>query len=248
MGRTMPFPFVDNLPVLSKDQMVEVDRLMIEKYGICLLQMMENAGRCLAILARDRFLGGDPFAKSIMVLAGPGGNGGGAMVAARRLANWGANVLVVLSHDEDRLTKVPKKQLAILRAMKVPVFGASRSIEPECDLIIDGLIGYSLDGAPRGNSAELIVRANHNSAPVLSLDVPSGMDASSGEIYRPTIKADATLTLALPKTGLMLSSAKPFVGEHFCADISVPPALYEELGIHLKRPPIFAKSDIVRIG
>jgi NAD(P)H-hydrate epimerase len=243
----MPFPLAENLPAVSKDQMVEVDRLMVEHYGILLAQMMENAGRCLAVLARERFLGGNALGKTVLVMAGPGGNGGGAMVAARRLANWGANVSLVLSRDENRLKGVPKHQLDILRAMKIPVVGVGDFNLSSCDLIIDGLIGYSLEGPPRGKSAKLIAWANQSEVPVLSLDVPSGLDATSGEIHLPTIKAAATLTLALPKSASVRLASKSYIGDHFCADISVPPALYAEPGIDLQVPPVFAKSDIVRI-
>ena len=81
-----PKPSFD-IPSITTEQMIEVDRLMIEEYGILLIQMMENAGRCLAILAKERFL--DTGNEKVMVLAGVGGNGGGALVCARRLAAWG---------------------------------------------------------------------------------------------------------------------------------------------------------------
>lgn len=80
------------LPYLTTAQMVEVDRAMIQDFGIELIQMMENAGRNLANLGRLRFLGGRPVGKRVVVLAGTGGNGGGALVAARRLHNWGAQL------------------------------------------------------------------------------------------------------------------------------------------------------------
>ncbi len=73
------------IPYLTTEQMIEVDRAMIEDFGIELLQMMENAGRALAHLARARFLGDDPLDKRVIVMAGTGGNGGGALVCARRL-------------------------------------------------------------------------------------------------------------------------------------------------------------------
>lgn len=92
------------------------------------------------------------------------------------------------------------------------------------DLIIDGIIGYNLQGSPRGNAAAMIKWANVQSAPVLALDVPSGLDAETGEIHLPVIKATATLTLALPKIGLK-SSASDVVGELYLADIGVPPVL-----------------------
>ncbi|MEO0603194.1 MAG: NAD(P)H-hydrate epimerase, partial [Myxococcota bacterium] len=97
----MPFPDADaTLPWLTTDQMREVDRLMIEVFHIELVQMMENAGRGLARVARQRFLDGDPTGRRVVVLAGPGGNGGGALVAARRLHGWGAHVEIALSADE----------------------------------------------------------------------------------------------------------------------------------------------------
>jgi len=243
----MAFPLVGNVPFISRDQMIEVDRLMIETYGITLLQMMENAGRALAIVARERFLSGNCAAKKILVMAGNGGNGGGAMVAARRLAVWGADVSLTLSHEEKKLAAAPAQQLAILGEMKVPFVSFKEAMSGQYDLIIDGLIGYSLNGAPRGKSAELIKMANCNEAPVLALDVPSGLDASLGVAHDPAILAKATLTLALPKSGLNTPNASKLVGELYCADISVPPALYASKSIGLKVASIFHSNDIIRI-
>ena len=91
----LPPRYTDPLPYLTKEQMVEVDRAMIEDFQIELVQMMENAGRGLAHLVRERFLDGDPRDRHVVVLAGTGGNGGGALVAARRLQNYyGARVTV----------------------------------------------------------------------------------------------------------------------------------------------------------
>lgn len=236
----MNFPEVDHFPHITRDQMIEVDRLMIEVYGITLFQMMENAGRSLAVLARDRFLGSNPDGKSVLVMVGSRGNGGGAMVAARRLASWGAEVQVVLSHSLHRFTEVTLHQLNILNRTGVPISDVPQG---DFDLLIDGLIGYSLKGAPRGRSADLIHFANDHGAPVLSLDVPSGLDITSGEVHTPTVNATSTLTLALPKTGLR----GPEVGELFCADISVPPALYAEETLGIKSPLLFSESDIVKI-
>ncbi|MEM6376663.1 MAG: NAD(P)H-hydrate epimerase [Bacteroidota bacterium] len=85
------------IPVLSTEEMIEVDRLMIEEYGIVLIQMMENAGRCLAIVAMREFLKSNFSNKKVIILAGTGGNGGGALVCARRLHNWGVGVSVYLN-------------------------------------------------------------------------------------------------------------------------------------------------------
>lgn len=110
-----------NIPFITTDQMREVDRAMMEDYGIDLAKMMENAGRELAHLARSRFLGGNPKGKRVAVLAGTEGSGGGGLMCARRLNNWGANVTVWLSSPTERLTEVPRHQLSILERMGVPI-------------------------------------------------------------------------------------------------------------------------------
>ena len=233
---------------LDTPQMIEVDRAMIEDYGIVLIQMMENAGRNLAHLARMRFLDGDPRGRSVVVLAGPGGNGGGGLVCARRLFNWGASVSVHLSVPASDMTEVPGHQLGILAAMGVPVSEpGERGEPPAADLVIDGIIGYSLRGAPYGPAADLIHWANAQPAPILSLDAPSGLDTTTGVIFDPSIKARATMTLALPKEGLRSEAGREAVGELYLADISVPPGLYAGPGLQLDVGPVFATSDIVRV-
>ncbi|MCB8921639.1 MAG: NAD(P)H-hydrate epimerase [Ardenticatenaceae bacterium] len=240
--------YTDPVPRLTTAQMAEVDRAMIEDYKIDLTQMMENAGRNLAHLARERFLNGDPRGKRVVVLAGTGGNGGGALVCARRLHNYGAAVHVFVTKLDEAFTPVPRHQLDNLRRTAVPVTltDAIQDDEP-VDLIIDGIIGYSLQGNPRGTAAHLIQWANRQVAPVLALDTPSGLDTTSGTVYEPAIQATATMTLALPKAGLYSEQGLTHVGELYLADISVPPALYASPALRLFVGPIFATSDIVRI-
>jgi len=186
------------IPAISTDQMREVDRLMMEVYGIQLIQMMENAGRNLAFLARQNFLDNDPLGKKVLVLAGTGGNGGGGLVAARRLHTWGAQVHVFTTKKAAAYKDVPGHQIKILQRMALPVIYAGDVTElQEVDLILDSIIGYSLQGPPIGLAAELIRKANNTGSPILSLDVPSGIDSSSGEAFDPHIQASATLTLAL---------------------------------------------------
>lgn len=244
------FPHVAEsaVPFITTDQMREVDRLMMEEYGIGLLQMMENAGRNLAHLARRRFLDGVPTGRRVLVLAGSGGNGGGGLVCARRLHNWGADVRVLLSTPAGRLSEVPHHQLAILERMGVPIEEAREPLHlPDADLIVDALIGYSLRGAPRGIAAALVRAANIHPAPTLALDVPSGVDATTGLPHEPAVRATATVTLALPKTGLRQPQAHPHVGELYLADISVPPRLYVEPSLGLEIAPPFAQGDILRL-
>ena len=236
------------VPYLTTEQMLEVDRLMVEDFNIQLIQMMENAGRNLAHLARVRFLDGDPIGKKVVVLAGSGGNGGGALVSARHLHNYGAQVRVFVTGTDETFRPIPAHQLDILRRMKVPVAQAApiTTTDPP-NLIVDGLIGYSLQGAPRATASDLITWANEQDAPVLSLDVPSGIDTTSGTIYDPAIRATATMTLALPKEGLRAPGVEAQVGELYLADISVPPGLYAEGALALVVGNLFAEGEIIRL-
>jgi NAD(P)H-hydrate epimerase len=245
----MPFPYYQGeVPWLTTDQMLEVDRAMIEDYHIELIQMMENAGRALAHLARERFLDGDPRGRQVVVLAGSGGNGGGALVCARRLHNYGAQVQVYVTRPHAGFSPVPGHQVDILQRMGVPTALAdaiAAAAKPE--LVVDGVIGYSLKGAPRGAASTLIRWANNAGAPVLALDAPSGVDTSTGTVFDPAIQATATMTLALPKAGLRAAGVEARVGELYLADISVPPELYAEPALALKVGHIFSASDIVRL-
>ncbi len=230
------FPTIPKSSVgwLSTEQMIEVDRIMIEDLHIELIQMMENAGRNLARLALTRF-----SPAHVTVCAGSGGNGGGGLVAARHLHVSGVDVEVVLSSPADRFDGVPSHQLDIIERLGIsPVMG----ISPQSDLILDAMIGYSLKGAPTGRAAELIVAANDHPAPILALDAPSGIDAATGTAYDPHIAAAATLTLALPKHGL---SDQPSVGDLYLADISVPPSVYTNMGAG--PAPDFSAGPILKI-
>jgi NAD(P)H-hydrate epimerase len=218
-------------------------------------------------------LGGDPRGQKVVVLAGTGGNGGGALVCARRLHNYGADVRVFVTRPDNDFAPVPGHQLEIVRRMGIPVALADELDEDEETattstvlstsstqstlsmtevlsagvLIIDGLIGYSLQGSPRGTAADLINWANRQAVPILALDAPSGLDTATGTIFEPAIRATATMTLALPKVGLLGETAVPHVGELYLADISVPPELYAGPALQLKVDPLFAVSDIVRL-
>jgi NAD(P)H-hydrate epimerase len=227
--------------------MREVDRLMMNEVGITLAQMMENAGRCLATRARD-MLGGDLHGQRITVLAGRGGNGGGGLAAARRLSVWGAAVTVVLAQAREEMRDVPKLQLTILEWMGIPIqVRGTQTAElfAESELIVDALIGYSLRGAPAEPVASLIRMANASDRPIVALDLPSGLDGDTGLPSDPTIRAAETLTLALPKRGLLNPLARRWVGKLSLADISVPEAVYRRMGLAVG--PIFARSDIVPV-
>jgi NAD(P)H-hydrate epimerase len=230
------------IPAISSQQMTEVDRLMIDDYGIQLIQMMENAGRNLAELSR-RMLGGNVIDKRIFVLCGAGNNGGGGMVAARHLHNWGADIILKVLAPEAQLKNVPAHQYDILKKMKI-LENKTNDLNM-FDLVIDAMIGYGLTGNPRGMIADWIKRVNDTTHPVLALDTPSGLNTTTGAPGNPCIHATATMTLALPKTGLLTPQAASYVGDLYLADISVPPQLYARLGIVV--PPIFNHDAVIKI-
>jgi NAD(P)H-hydrate epimerase len=228
------FPTIDVSAVgwITEQQMVEVDRVMTEDLHIELLQMMENAGRNLARAVLDVYAPG-----RVSVLSGPGGNGGGGLVAARHLANAGVDVVVATTRQDNSLSPAAAHQFDILRRMGI----ATTSTPIEADVIIDALIGYSLRGAPRGSTAELISHTTESEVPVVSLDNPSGLDVTTGETPGAVVEADVTVTLALPKIGLR---SAPQVGALLLADISVPRSVTGALG---PAAPDFSAGPLLRV-
>ncbi|MDH3540010.1 MAG: NAD(P)H-hydrate epimerase [Acidimicrobiia bacterium] len=239
---TASFDTADGIrvPAITAEEMRRVDEAAISGSGPNLYQMMENAGRSLALTVID-VLGAGWRSTPIVVLAGTGGNGGGGICAARHLANRRADVSVVVT-DVARLGAVPAQQLAIYRASggRVAVAADLDTVGP--GLVVDALIGYSLTGAPRGAALALIEWIESQTAPVVSLDVPSGLDATSGVAPGRSVRADITLTLALPKTGLGV----PGVGDLWVADLGIPAGVYESAGIEVPGG-IFGAGYSVRV-
>ena len=209
--------------------MREVDRSAIQGIGPNLFQMMENAGRNLAEEALAR-LGGS--SGPVVVLAGSGGNGGGAICAGRHLVNHGLDVRLCLASPVDRLGEMPREQLAVFRATPGDELAPNQLAGLDAALVLEGLIGYGLRGAPRGTTAELIEWANATPALTISLDLPAGVEATSGTAPGAFVRADVTLTLALPKTGLARAPA----GELILADIGIPAGVFESAGIAYASP------------
>ncbi len=235
---------ISNLPLLTTAQMVEVDRLMIEEWQITLIQMMENAGRSLADLTKH-FLDGAVSGKKVVVLSGTGNNGGGGMVAARHLHNWGAQVELVIVGSQAKLKDVPAHQAGIAAKMGILKSQADLSA---ADVIIDAMIGYGLTGAPRPPITGWVTRANASGKPILALDNPTGLNTTTGIPADPCIRAAATLTLALPKVGLTTDQARPFIGDLYLADISVPPELYAAPSLQMNVVSPFARESIIKLN
>jgi NAD(P)H-hydrate epimerase len=215
----------DEVPTVTTAEMREVDRIAVEEIGLGLLQMMENAGRTLAGFARE--LADGP----VVVLAGDGGNGGGGLCAARHLANHSCDVRVVLDRPATELTGAAATQYRILEGTDAALGGTDLGAAVEAaTLVVDAVVGYGLSGAPRGRAVDLIDACNAAATPVLSLDVPSGVDATTGDHPGKAVDADHVLTLALPKTGLA------GVDRLWLADIGIPPEVFRWAGIDYTGP------------
>jgi NAD(P)H-hydrate epimerase len=227
---------------VTAEEMRKIDDITIREFQVDVLTLMENAGRATANMARQ-MLQGTTTGKRVACLVGGGNNGGDGMVAARHLANWGAEVEVIVGTTKDRMKNVPLGQLHILEKMGIPTLLNDYTLG-DYDLLIDGLIGYGLEGNPRDRVAMMIKDANVSGRLILALDVPSGMNATSGEAYDPCIKAAATLTLALPKTGFLAPSASRYFGDLYLADISIPRKVYQSFG---QQNILFQKDSLLKI-
>ncbi|MDT8436140.1 MAG: NAD(P)H-hydrate epimerase [Gemmatimonadota bacterium] len=231
-------PGGDKVAALSSAEMREVDRIAVEEMGPALLQMMEHAGRSLAVLAiravRDVYPGG-----RTVILAGPGGNGGGGICAARHLAWRLDEVELVLSAPEADLSAAAAGQLALYRATGRDVL-PSQELERRGppNLVIDALLGYGLRGPPRGETERLIGWANGSGSRILALDLPSGTHPDTGDAPGARIRAAATLTLHMPKPGLR----DPAAGRLYLADIGIPACVTGRIGVE---PPSYGPAFIV---
>jgi len=243
-GKTrLKFVTADGLhvPAVTAAEMLAIDRIAVEQSGPTLLQMMEHAGTELALSALD-MLGDDWRDARILVLAGTGGNGAGGVCAARHLANRGAHVTVVSITRPAAADGALGQQLLALAEAPARVLTWDEAFDAaEADLIIDAVVGYSLDGAPRARQMALIRASQAVGVPVLSLDVPSGVDADSGDAPGVAVRPTRTLTLALPKGGLSEENA----GELWLADLGIPPGVYARAGIAFE--PIFGRDTRVRL-
>jgi hydroxyethylthiazole kinase-like uncharacterized protein yjeF len=174
--------------------------------------LMERAGLAAAAVARELL---DDRAPRVLVLAGPGNNGGDAFVVARLLKSWFFDVTVAFAGDASRL---PRDAAAAHKAW-IGAGGTTSSTWPEKDgwgLIVDGLFGIGLTRSVEGVPSEWIARANASSVHILALDIPSGLNAETGVAYAPAIRAQATATFIALKPGLLTAD-----GPDHCGEISV---------------------------
>jgi NAD(P)H-hydrate epimerase len=240
-----------DLPAVSARQMREIQRVAQEDFGLDIMQITENGGRAIATLALA-MLGGRGHGQRVVVLAGGGNKGGAGLCAVRNLANWGCNVEPIFGEVESEVSFAARRQLNILRECGIVEPGHEDRSEitleehlSGADLVIDALVGYGLEGPPSGIAAALTELAVASKCPILAVDVPTGVNATTGEVSSPAIRACTTLALDLPKKGLFEPGARACVGELYLADLGIPLRVHERLGIALRG--VFSEGPIVRI-
>ncbi|MBI4410678.1 MAG: NAD(P)H-hydrate dehydratase [Gemmatimonadetes bacterium] len=203
----------EHVAVLTAAQAAGVDREARERFGVADRVLMENAGRAAALVLQRLF----PEGRVVGVVGG-GNNGGDALVLLRTLRAWGRNVAWIRAAartpDADLLHGF---DVASLDAAAAPAALASASV------IVDGLLGTGSTGAPRGATAELIKMLNESGRPVLAIDVPSGVDPTTGNIPGAAVRGDVTVTFGWPKQGLLLQPGRSHCGRLIAVEIGFPP-------------------------
>ncbi len=222
---------------LTAEQMRTADLRAIEDVGIPQIVLMETAGRAVADLARD-FLSdveGDPI--RVAVVAGPGNNGADALVAARHLMQLGYEPDIYMAAKGSDLNDLCRAQLEIMQGLGASV-SFLREQSPEffrsglraASLIIDGLLGTGTAGALRDPYRGWVNEINIANRNVVAVDIPTGIDPTSGAVFGPAVTATVTVTMAAPKVGMLLYPAASYVGELWVANIGIPPAILAEVG------------------
>jgi hydroxyethylthiazole kinase-like uncharacterized protein yjeF len=216
---------------LTSEDVARLDAAAAE-CGVSTLQLMEVAGWQVARCAWRR-LGGTA---GVSVIAGYGNNGGDGLVAARHLATWGCAVRVLVLASEARLTGIVAEHVVSARKCAADVVletnpAAVHGFVAHADLIIDAILGTGLRSKPREPQADAIRAINESAVPVLSVDVPSGLDATTGEAFDPTVDATLTCTLTAMKRGLRRRDGARRAGEIWVADIGMPAVAWRRTGL-----------------
>jgi NAD(P)H-hydrate epimerase len=218
---------------LTREEMRELDRKAIEEYKIPGIILMENAGRNVAeeILRMIE----NPQVEKVAILCGKGNNGGDGYVVARHLHNHHISVNIFLVA---RISDILKDgdagtNLQILLHMKLPIREVLDVTGVNCvlkeldgyDIIVDALFGTGLSGEVREPFKTLINGVNNLNKPVVSVDIPSGLDCNNGNVLGAAIKARKTVTFAVSKRGFYLGDGPAHTGEVIVTDISIPTEL-----------------------
>jgi NAD(P)H-hydrate epimerase len=220
---------------LSRHQAQLIDRLSLERYHIPTIVLMENAARAAADLICDildhNCLG------QVLLLCGPGNNGGDGLALARHMHNRGAEPHILLTSDPARYKDEALTNFRITQAMNIPTRPAdpAKLAHARPTVVVDAIFGTGLHQRPRDPFDELAAAAMATGAPILSIDIPSGLDADTGEpLSHHTVRAAHTITFVAPKLGFSFPAADPYLGQLTIADIGSPTELLPEV---LQLPP-----------
>ncbi|MFQ5841310.1 MAG: NAD(P)H-hydrate epimerase, partial [Thermodesulfobacteriota bacterium] len=222
------------MKVVTADQMKTLDQRTIHEGNVSGIDLMENAGKGATEVILRRFP--NLPRKRIAVIAGKGNNGGDAFVIARHLINRGLGVNIFLLAENKAVKGDAKTNLDILTKDGIEVrelatfreFEAIRDDLLSHDLFIEGILGTGLASEVEGYYREVISALNATGKPIVAIDIPSGLDATSGKPLGPCIKASFTPTFGLPKVGQLIHPGVEFVGELEVIDIGIPRDLIEE--------------------
>lgn len=210
---------------ISVDQMMRIEENG-HRMGFERRMMMENAGAAAVRRLVDAFC--DVHSTRVLVIAGTGNNGGDGMVMARHLAGLGARVRVALLGDESSIrTEETRWNWSLLSAMPSVERIGDYSAATDAEIIIDAILGTGVSGSPREPHASAIAFANASTAFRLSVDVPSGLDATTGESPAECVRADMTVTFHRLKAGM--ERRADVCGRTFVERIGIPPEA--EVGI-----------------
>ncbi|MDR7402305.1 MAG: NAD(P)H-hydrate dehydratase [Armatimonadota bacterium] len=219
--------------VATAAEIAELDRRAAQQFGVTVSQLMDAAGRRVAQLVAEmlRQRGG----RTVVVLAGRGHNGGDGLAAARHLRAAGADVAVVLAAPARDFQGEPARMLEAAVGAGVAVREATDvsvdAVLASGDLVVDALTGTGFRGPARGVVASLIEAAGRCRAPVVAVDVPSGVDADTGRCDGPCVRAAATVTMGWLKPGLLLYPGAEMAGDVYVADIGYPEPLHRDPGL-----------------
>ncbi len=223
------------MKLVTSSQMRSIDKKTIEGIGIPGLELMEKAGHGVALIAKEML--GDPASKVVVIFCGRGNNGGDGFVVGRYLSQWGAQVRFFLTAKKDEVEGDARINLEKAVGLDLPIVeilkedGIPDRIKG--DLIVDALFGTGFSGEIKGYMKDIIERINSSDIPVLAVDIPSGLHADTGRFTGPCVKADRTVTMALPKIGHFFFPGKEMSGKVSVVDIGVPSHVVDEEKIDL---------------
>lgn len=203
--------------------MREIDRKAIEVTGIPSLVLMERAGLAVAETVKELYPG-----KKVVVLSGIGNNGGDGLVAARELRNSGFNVSVLVAGSRNKMSPDCRAQYAMAKNTGVPVEFRARVTQRDLHsaVVVDAVFGTGLHKPVSGPLAGTFERINKSAAPVVSVDIPSGISADTGAVLGAALRAEATVTFGAPKRGHVLYPGAEYSGRLIVEDIGFPRELF----------------------